>query len=132
MAKVQFRPHHILCTLAFQGKGYTPSFTQNYQRIHNALNDETIIEIVFHADDICMPCPMRRGQGCDQLTKINALDTQHAHILNLKSGMCLTWKEAKKRLKNQMTIPLFHEACSNCSWYPEGLCQKALQNHLDK
>ena len=29
---LEFRPHHFLCTLGFEGKGYSDEFVRNYYR----------------------------------------------------------------------------------------------------
>ena len=34
---LKFRPHHFLCTLGFQGKGYSPGFVANFQAIADRL-----------------------------------------------------------------------------------------------
>ena len=34
---LSFRPHHFLCTLGFEGKGYSDAFTRNMAEIADAL-----------------------------------------------------------------------------------------------
>lgn len=50
---VSIRPHHLLCMLTYLGKGYTPSFVQNYNGIIKRLNSGEAITIVSGPDDIC-------------------------------------------------------------------------------
>lgn len=76
---IRFRPHHFLCALGFQGKGYSDAFTANMSAIvHDRLRAEnggkTRIEVIGAADDICQPCPKRRGTLCTSQTKITRLD----------------------------------------------------------
>ena len=52
---VRLRAHHLLCMLTYVGKGYTQSFTVNYDRVAERLNRGEEIEIVAGPDDICAP-----------------------------------------------------------------------------
>lgn len=63
--KITFRPHHFLCTLGFQGKGYSPSFVENYTRHVEALhdNEDVEIEVVEKGDTICSACPHQKKGG---------------------------------------------------------------------
>jgi hypothetical protein len=127
--KIRFRPHHFLCTLGFQGKGYTPQYVEKYRKIVESLqNDEDlIIEVVAEGDSICGFCPHLSDAGCNQETKVQGIDKNHRHILSLKTGDVLTWAEAKKRLKDKMTLAAFHKACEGCEWKAQGMCESALK-----
>ena len=50
---VRLRPHHLLCMLAYAGKGYTPAFTENYDRVMARLSVGEDILVVAGPDDIC-------------------------------------------------------------------------------
>lgn len=127
MSKLHFRPHHFLCTLAFEGKGYSEEFVQNYTQIVERISDETEIQVVDSADSICAPCPNREGSGCIAGEKIGLLDEQHSLILGLKSGDEVTWGEAQKLIADQMRVEDFHRACAPCSWKSMGVCESALK-----
>lgn len=126
--KVSFRPHHFLCTLGFQGVGYSPEFVQNYCHIVKALheNEELSIEVVPHVDSICDSCPHNERGLCKMEDKIQGLDARHAQVLGIAHGDILTWKEGKKRLKDKMTLEAFHRACTGCQWKDWGVCETAL------
>jgi hypothetical protein len=130
-----FRPHHFLCALGFQGKGYNSDFEFNFQaicdRLHAPSGDQTVIEVVKYTDAICGPCPERRGHLCASQAKVAALDHKHARALHLKAGDRLTWGEAKQRIKFFLSLPLFHEICEGCSWKNLGLCEQALVKLLN-
>jgi hypothetical protein len=75
MPPLRFRPHHFLCAQGFKGEGYSDSFTANMTRIvrdglRAPRGDSTEIEVVGTLDDICAPCPKRRGNLCQSQTKI--------------------------------------------------------------
>lgn len=130
-ARVTFRPHHFLCALGFQGKGYSDRFTANMAGIVGQLRgpggDDTQIEVTFEADHICAPCPHRRGLGCDKAGQINALDRRHAQALGLRDGDCLSWGAAKARIRAHVPPGALTQLCAGCSWLELGLCQTALR-----
>ncbi|MBS0271148.1 MAG: DUF1284 domain-containing protein [Proteobacteria bacterium] len=127
--KISFRPHHFLCTLGFQGKGYSPGFVQNYWQIVIALhqNEELPIQVVQHVDSVCGLCPYNGNGVCATEEKIQTLDLRHSQILGISPGDHLTWKEAKERIKKQMTLQAFHKACQGCQWKSCGVCETALR-----
>jgi hypothetical protein len=129
---IAFRPHHFLCALCFQGKGYSPEFIANFSTIMQYLNseqgDDVIIEVVAHTDSICDPCPSKREKKCVSQKKILRLDEAHATILAIQSGEKITWGEAKKRIRKNMTLEKFHVACAPCEWKKLGICEKVLMN----
>ncbi len=125
-----FRPHHFLCTLGFEGKGYSPEFVANYSQIARTLNapggDEQLIQVTHHADAICAPCPNRVDQGCTEIEKIRTLDQAHSAMLGIEPGQVMTWGEAKKLIKERVTLEGFNKACAPCSWKALGVCENAL------
>ncbi len=127
---LSFRPHHFLCTLGFQGKGYSPHFIENYEKIVKALqeNEELSIEVVPARDSICGACPHQGETECDREEKIQGLDQRHSQILGIKPGDRLSWRRGKDLLKQHMTVEAFHQACAGCSWKPWGICEKALKD----
>lgn len=125
--RVKFRPHHFLCTVGFEGKGYSDEFVANYGRIAKSLEENTSIEIVGGSDSICAPCPNRRGEACETEEKISKLDQAHARILDVKPGETMTWGEAKSRIRKNFNLENFHSACAPCSWLKSGMCEKALK-----
>lgn len=131
--KIRFRPHHFLCTLGFQGKGYTPLYVEKYRQIVDTLyNDETLsIEVVGEGDSICQFCPHLSQKRCSQEPKVQRIDENHRHILGIKTGDVLTWAEAKQRLKEKMTLDVFHTACEGCEWKEKGMCETALKTLRD-
>lgn len=131
--KFSFRPHHFLCTLGFQGKGYSPGFIDNYTQIVEALreNEELPIEVVAGADSICRACPHQSAGVCTTEEKIQGLDTRHSQILSIKPGDVLTWRMGKERLKKSMTVDAFHKACEGCQWKSLGVCEEALKKLHD-
>lgn len=133
---VRFRPHHFLCALGFQGKGYSDGFTANMAAIVDQLRapggNLTEIEVTHQADHICTPCPHRRGLGCEKSAKIAALDTRHAAALGLRDGMRLTWGDAQDRIICNVPEGALEQLCAGCQWHALGLCERALSDLHDR
>lgn len=127
---LKFRPHHFLCTLGFQGKGYSPNFVDNFIRIKQQLEspcgDETLIEVTNGQDQICQACPLDKGKRCQNQEKIVRLDHAHKTILDLHWGQRLTWGEAKSRMQRLISSEKFNQICDCCYWKNLGICRKAL------
>lgn len=127
-----FRPHHFLCTLCFQGKGYSPNFIRNYKKIAKTLNEPEgdnipILVVGDTTDAICAPCPNKRDLLCKTQETITQLDEAHAAALQLSVGEVLTWGEAKQKIKQHIPLATFHKICEPCSWKAYGLCQKVVE-----
>ncbi len=136
--RIKFRPHHLLCNLCFQGKGYSAEFIENFKTIHDALNaapDDLIIEIVQSIDDICTSCPDNKNDCCCKAKKTAAMDQAVLNALYLNFGDMITLNQLHTSIKQHFTMEDFHAICGKCSWYPEKLCEpviKALvQKHRD-
>jgi hypothetical protein len=129
--KIEFRPHHFLCALGFAGKGYSPKFIENFSQITDQLRgengDQTEIAVTSHTDSVCHPCPHRRGKLCTSQEKIEQLDQTHAKVLEIKVGDVLTWREAKKRIAENVSVEKFHQMCEPCEWRKLGICEEALR-----
>lgn len=128
---VRYRPHHLLCSLGFQGKGYSPAFVANMaaivdDRLRAPGGDDVVIEITGETDDICAPCPRRRGTLCEAQPHIAALDARHARALGLFAGTRLTWGEAKHRIRKRVPPGGLKNLCTGCQWLDLGVCERAL------
>src|SRR3990167_8012691 len=126
---LSFRPHNFMCALGFQGMGYSPAFIENFAIIIGVLaqNEDVPIMIVGESDSVCAACPHKRGTACKDEREIRSLDERHSKILGLVKNVSITWREAKKLMKEKMTLTAFHTACEGCSWKSLGVCETALQ-----
>lgn len=126
---VQLRVHHLLCSLGFEGKGYSPEFVENMWGIVDQLrrDDSTLVEIVEGLDSTCVPCPRNLGHGqCRQQSIVMQLDKNHTEVLGVKVGEILTYGKVKALIVQHMTMQKFHKACELCAWKNAGMCEKAL------
>ncbi len=74
---IKFRPHHFMCTLGFQGKGYSLDFVRNYRNIHKTLKEDenTLIEVVKYMtlekfDQACTGCDWKKYGVCAESLKM--------------------------------------------------------------
>lgn len=136
-APVALRPHHLLCCIGFEGKGYSDDFTANMTtlvmgRLRAPGGDGTEILITPVADAICGPCPKREGLGCQREDSIAVLDGRHAQALGLPPGSRLTWGAAKARIAARLVPDDLDRICAGCQWLPLGLCKSAVARlHAD-
>ena len=131
-AVVRLRPHHLLCSLGFRGKGRADRFTANMATIVNGRlrapdGGRTVIEIAPATDDICTPCPRRRGTRCTEQVRIAALDARHAARLGLVPGDRLSWAAALRRIRQRVNPDDLDLLCRGCAWLPLGLCKAAVR-----
>lgn len=128
--RLKYRPHHFLCSLGFEGKGYSDAFTANMSaivegRLRAPDGAAVEIEVVGEADDICAPCPSLRGTGCAVQNKIDRLDAAHARTLSLAPGDVLRWGAALDRMA-ALPEGVHREICAGCQWLSGGMCEAAL------
>ncbi len=131
-ALVKFRPHHFLCSLGFQGKGYSDEFTANMVRIVDKGlrapgGDDQQIEVVRNTDDICAPCPKRRGLRCSNQDGIEKLDKAHLRALKLEYGQTITWGEAQNCIRKHVAPEGLQVICAGCQWLEYGMCETAVR-----
>jgi hypothetical protein len=132
MAKlIQFRPHHFLCSVAYEGMGYSKPFVANFDRIAQEIrHDEDIkIQVVFGLDAICSHCPHQNlnSHTCNDQILINKLDNAHARILKIKDQEIISFRDAKERIRKNMDLRKFYAACAPCEWQKMGVCENALK-----
>ena len=105
MTQVKLRPHHLLCALGFEGKGYSEKFIQEFQAVVDLLRgpqgDDTEILLVSGDDAICRHCPNLTQHLCKQENVVRTLDQSHARALDVHVGERLTWVQAKNCLKKK-------------------------------
>jgi uncharacterized protein len=129
---LKYRPHHFMCTLGFEGKGYSPSFVENFQAIADRLRgqggDDVVLRVTDQTDSICAACPHVQGLLCgSDEDYIQALDARHGDVLGMKAGDDITWGEAKRRIVEKVDEVTFDRMCEGCSWKELGVCLTALQ-----
>jgi len=128
MTRIQLRPHHLLCTQAYVGRGYNDAFVDNMNNITNHLrnNDSANIEIVSGCDDICSQCPKRVGEDtCESQTKVCTMDEKMLHYFALDKKQYI-YHDVCAYIKANITSDVLDDICVDCSWYKIADCKQIL------
>lgn len=119
---VRLRGHHLLCLLTYAGKGYSPAFVANLDRVAARLGAGEAALVVEGPDDICAPmlpagnchCLMPRVRRRDGL----ALDSVSGLLGRpVAPGVTLVLGAAVlDRLRAGFASGGIRPACAGCAW----------------
>lgn len=98
------------------GKGYSDEFVANFKKIIQRLNNNECFEIVNNLDSICASCPRHNGKICSDQAKVAKLDQKYTELLNIEKGDILSWKRAKRLIKDKINKQNFSIICAECEW----------------
>ena len=121
MEILNLRPHHLLCTRAFKGKGYSPVFVENMQRVINRLKAGCDITLITGVDAICDLCPERIGNHCRSEAKVTGFDEAVLSQLGLERKN-YAYAEVDRILESRLTEPVYECICRGCEWKQTGIC----------
>ena len=119
---VRLRAHHLLCLLTYVGKGYSPAFTANYDKVVERLSGGEDAQIVSGPDDICAPlldepephCLGESAAGRDQLAARDVGELLHRPIAaGARFNVEATSLEAMRRA---FATGSTRQACQGCEW----------------
>lgn len=131
MRKIYLRPHHLLCTQTFQGKGYSEEFVENMTQITNILHTEKSqeIELTFSCDSLCAVCPNKINNGkinfCKTNNKVMNYDKKITDYFQLKQGT-YNYHHLVSHINTSLDPYLFKHFCQNCEWFEE--CSNAISS----
>ena len=127
---ISLRPHHLLCTQGYSGKGYSDEFTAGMGRVTEALREDSdiMVDITFSSDSICAACPKRYEEGkCLDDDKVLFYDARVREILGLEEKS-YSYHELIDRLDTYLMSgdgdELLRAICGNCAWYPVSACSR--------
>lgn len=111
------RAHHALCLQHWQGRGYSPAFTREMNRVAALLAraPETRVRLLDRPDGFCACCPNLAGRACAS-PKPARYDAAALAAMQLPAGAVLPWRTL---------LPLAHELarkslaaiCGDCQWF---------------
>ncbi|WP_404402393.1 DUF1284 domain-containing protein [Pelagibacterium halotolerans] len=129
---IRLRPHHLLCILTYVGKGYSPAFTANYDRIAERIGGGEDIEIVAGPDDICTPLMDETEPHClrESVIERDARATEEVGTLlgtRIAEGATLTLPpKTLRNLRWAFAQGQTRAACAGCNWAE--LCDGIAEN----
>ncbi|MGI3903147.1 MAG: DUF1284 domain-containing protein [Janthinobacterium lividum] len=123
---VKLRPHHLLCVLTYVGKGYSPAFVAQYDRVAARLSAGEALLVVDGPDDICATIVDTVGSHC-RGTSASTRDRLAAERVgallgrSVASGAVLELgREQLGALRHAFANGQLRSACVGCEW--ERLC----------
>ena len=134
---VRLRPHHLLCTQGYSGKGYSDDFVVGMDRVTEYLreNADALVEITFSTDSICEACPSKVSEGiCRDDEKVLYYDARVREILDLEEKT-YSYHELIDRLDTFLIasdgdetatdgVDRLCSICGGCNWYPVSACRE--------
>ncbi|CDX34263.1 conserved hypothetical protein [Mesorhizobium sp. ORS 3359] len=120
---VRLRAHHLLCLLTYVGKGYSPAFTANYDKVVKRLAGGEDILIVSDPDDICAPLlnepePHCLGESAAGRDALAARDVSGLLGRPLPAGARLELDASTlARMRGAFSSGLTRKACPGCEWF---------------
>ena len=123
---VRLRAHHLLCLLTYVGKGYSPAFSANYDKVVKQLHEGAAVVIVSGPDDVCAPLlnetePHCRGEGAAERDRLAARDVGALLGRPILDGDRLVLDvPSLAGMRKAFSFGQTRQACSGCEW--SGLC----------
>ena len=125
---MKLRPHHLLCTQGYSGKGYNDEFVENMTAITNILrgDSDVAVELVFTTDDICAKCPLKLGEDlCEDQQKVKRMDKKVVEYFALEEKSYI-YQDITHEINTKMVSSMMDDICSECSWYSVSACKKRI------
>jgi len=129
---IELRPHHLLCTLGYEGKGYDDAFVAHMDSITGRLRKggKLIIKIVNSTDDICAKCPNKLGDDlCEKNEAIKAHDKRVFDALGL-SERNYDYESLKSLMRSKVSGESLCDLCGECMWLPLTNCRRLILEFL--
>jgi hypothetical protein len=123
---MKLRPHHLLCTQGYSGRGYDNDFISNMTAITTYLRNDVnaVVDIVFSTDDICSKCPRMLGVDlCENNDKVKRFDNKTVAYFGIKEKSYL-YQDIIREINAKMTPAMMNDICNDCEWYPVSACKR--------
>lgn len=129
---MKLRPHHLLCTQGFQGKGYSDGFVSNMKKYVKLMREDPDfrITITTETDDLCSACPNKLSHiNCKDDEKVLHFDRRVLELFDIKPGETYSYQSLIRKIDDAMTEETMKNICGDCSWFKVSACMK---NVLEK
>ena len=100
----------------FEGKGYSPEFTENMRNIIDNLEKlNPRVRITENADIICAECPNNNNSICTG-EKVSRYDKAVMNIGGLQNNDLISWSDLKK-ISGYIISCGLENICGDCQWF---------------
>lgn len=125
---MDLRPHHLLCTQGYSGKGYSDDFVENMNRLTAELRSgkPVRVHLTFSTDDLCGKCPNMLGTDlCSTNEKVKRFDRKVVEYFHLEEKEYV-YQELVEKIREEITPQMLADICDGCSWYPVSACREKI------
>ncbi|WP_192256632.1 DUF1284 domain-containing protein [Mesorhizobium silamurunense] len=120
---IRLRAHHLLCLLTYVGKGYSPAFIANYEKVVRRLGEGEEVLIVTGPDDICAPMldepaePHCLRESAAERDGLAARDVGALLGRLVQAGERFVLDASSlARMRKAFSSGLTRQACLGCEW----------------
>ncbi len=121
---IALRGHHFLCTLHYQGAGYSAGFTDNFTALCQHIQDtpDVQVRVAPMADEVCRACPSLQddAETCAYQTSVMRRDRALLDEMGWQAGTVMPLREAHLAVLAQREH-LMAKVCPGCDWLPRCL-----------
>ncbi len=132
---MKVRAHHLICLLAFKGKGYSKSFVEQFSKMRKFYidNKDATIGVITSPDDACKECPYLEKGGCafpadGPESRVVEFDKEALALLGIEEGRYRV-PEIHKRLK-EIDLGRVESFCKKCSWHDKLNCHQIIKKTI--
>ena len=123
---IKLRPHHLLCTQGYRGKGYSKEFVENMTKIVRSIKNEKVqVQLIFSEDDICSKCPNLSENNICKSNTVNMIDNKVIKYFELEEKV-YEYESLIRYIKSHITNEIMDDICGNCEWYSISKCKKIM------
>ena len=116
------RPHHALCALFFEGKGYSQTFVDNMTTF--LADSSQMLQITSGCDTLCMACPNNHYGQCNHDAKVALFDQRtlsYTGAIFQANQPIPLYELCQSVFDNILQQGFLAEVCGECEWAK--LCQ---------
>lgn len=125
---MDLRPHHLLCTQGYSGKGYSEAFVENMNQLTAELRSGKPVKVrlTFSTDDLCGKCPNMLGTDlCSTNDKVKRFDRKVVEYFQLEEKEYV-YQDLVEKIRKEITPQMLADICDGCSWYPVSACREKI------
>ena len=131
---IYLRPHHLLCTQGYSGKGYSEGFVSHMNEVVDELRNRpgTKITLTFSTDTLCSCCPHKEGEDlCDTQEKVKRFDQKVVDYFGLEEKE-YSYQELIREIDKKMTEEMLADICEGCGFRSVPAEKISVRNKNDK